>query len=274
MAGPPGRLDVTWQGRLDFDGLTARFVDQVVAKTDATTVQAGSLDVVFDKPFQFGTAPRGGPQPDVVRVACGSKVRIESRATQADGGKSIEQLFVRDLVVDRVTGDVTGTGPGRLTSTRLGQPAAMSLPAGPPGAAGVPAQPVAAPRRANQLNYLGVDFQRGMRGNLNRRVMEFHQRVEAIHGPVADWADTLDPHAPGGLAAGVVTRDLNRAHRVIHQLEAGICWINAWGESAAEMPVGGYKQSGVGRENGISSLNNFTRIKSVQVELGDYASVF
>jgi betaine-aldehyde dehydrogenase len=77
-----------------------------------------------------------------------------------------------------------------------------------------------------------------------------------------------------GLAAGVVTRDLNRAHRVIHQLEAGICWINAWGESAAEMPVGGYKQSGVGRENGISSLNNYTRIKSVQVELGEYTSVF
>ncbi|UST95099.1 betaine-aldehyde dehydrogenase [Pseudomonas siliginis] len=77
-----------------------------------------------------------------------------------------------------------------------------------------------------------------------------------------------------GLAAGIVTKDLNRAHRVIHQLEAGICWINAWGESDAKMPVGGYKQSGVGRENGISSLNNFTRIKSVQVELGDYVSVF
>ncbi|MEG5264378.1 betaine-aldehyde dehydrogenase [Pseudomonas sp. JDS28PS106] len=77
-----------------------------------------------------------------------------------------------------------------------------------------------------------------------------------------------------GLAAGIVTRDLNRAHRVIHLLEAGICWINTWGESAAEMPVGGYKQSGVGRENGISSLAQYTRIKSVQVELGEYASVF
>ena len=77
-----------------------------------------------------------------------------------------------------------------------------------------------------------------------------------------------------GLAAGVVTSDLNRAHRVIHQLEAGICWINTWGESAAEMPVGGYKQSGVGRENGLSTLAHYTRIKSVQVELGDYASVF
>ncbi|AYC33202.1 betaine-aldehyde dehydrogenase [Pseudomonas cavernae] len=77
-----------------------------------------------------------------------------------------------------------------------------------------------------------------------------------------------------GLAAGVVTRDLARAHRVIHRLEAGICWINTWGESPAEMPVGGYKQSGVGRENGLTTLAHYTRIKSVQVELGDYYSVF
>jgi len=77
-----------------------------------------------------------------------------------------------------------------------------------------------------------------------------------------------------GLAAGIITQDLNRAHRVIHQLEAGICWINTWGESPAEMPVGGYKQSGVGRENGLVTLAQYTRIKSVQVELGGYTSVF
>ncbi len=77
-----------------------------------------------------------------------------------------------------------------------------------------------------------------------------------------------------GLAAGVVSNDIARAHRIIHRLEAGICWINAWGESAAEMPVGGYKQSGVGRENGLSTLAHYTRIKSVQVELGEYASIF
>jgi len=77
-----------------------------------------------------------------------------------------------------------------------------------------------------------------------------------------------------GLAAGVVTRDLARAHRLIHRLEAGICWINTWGESPAEMPVGGYKHSGVGRENGLTTLGHYTRIKSVQVELGDYASIF
>ncbi|MBF7143769.1 MULTISPECIES: betaine-aldehyde dehydrogenase [Pseudomonas] len=105
---------------------------------------------------------------------------------------------------------------------------------------------------------------------------------EEIFGPVMsilayDTEDEVIRRANDtdfGLAAGVVTPDLNRAHRIIHRLEAGICWINAWGESPAQMPVGGYKQSGVGRENGISSLAQYTRIKSVQVELGDYASVF
>jgi betaine-aldehyde dehydrogenase len=77
-----------------------------------------------------------------------------------------------------------------------------------------------------------------------------------------------------GLAAGIVTESLARAHRVIHRLEAGICWINTWGESPAEMPVGGYKQSGIGRENGVATLVHYTRLKSVQVELGRYQPLF
>ncbi len=77
-----------------------------------------------------------------------------------------------------------------------------------------------------------------------------------------------------GLAAGIVTENVTRAHRVIHQLEAGICWINTWGESPAQMPVGGYKQSGIGRENGLTTLEHYTRLKSIQLELGDYYSVF
>jgi len=77
-----------------------------------------------------------------------------------------------------------------------------------------------------------------------------------------------------GLAAGVFTRDLSRAHRVIAQLQAGICWINTWGASPAEMPVGGYKQSGIGRENGVETLAHYTRTKAVYVELGDLESPY
>lgn len=77
-----------------------------------------------------------------------------------------------------------------------------------------------------------------------------------------------------GLAAGIFTQNLSRAHRVIHQLEAGICWVNTWGDSPAEMPVGGYKHSGVGRENGPETLRHYTQTKSVLVELGDFASPY
>ena len=206
-AAPPGSLDVNWQGRMDFDGLTARFVDRVVTTSGGTTVRAGSLDVVFNRPIEFSAGqPQPAARPDVSRIACGSGVRIESESAAQDGGKSVEQLFVRDLIIDRTTGNVTGTGPGRLASTRFGQPPGMSLPTGPqtPGAAAAPMAPAAA-SKPDELTYLGVDFQRGMRGNINRRVMEFHQRVEAIWGPVAKWGDTLDPHAAAGLPPRVVT---------------------------------------------------------------------
>ncbi len=72
-----------------------------------------------------------------------------------------------------------------------------------------------------------------------------------------------------GLAAGVFTRDISRSHRVINKLQAGICWINSWGDSPAEMPVGGYKESGIGRENGPETLKSYTQIKSIFVRLDD-----
>ncbi|MEJ6472681.1 betaine-aldehyde dehydrogenase [Pseudoalteromonas piscicida] len=77
-----------------------------------------------------------------------------------------------------------------------------------------------------------------------------------------------------GLAAGVFSKDIQRAHRVIHQLEAGICWINSYGNSPAEMPVGGYKQSGIGRENGVETLDQYTQTKSVYVGMSDIESPF
>jgi len=206
--GGPGKLDVTWQGRLDFDGQKARFIDTVIAKGASAELQSGSLDVIFDRPFEFaaGDSPRSGKQPEVARIACGAGVKLVSESVDDVGEKSAEQLFVRDLVIDRLTGDVTGSGPGRLASTRAGQPPQMSLPAGPQGQP-VAAQPVATTRRASELTYLGVDFQKGLRGNLHRRTMEFHQRVEAIWGPIAKRGDTLDPHAAGGLPESAVTID-------------------------------------------------------------------
>jgi len=74
---------------------------------------------------------------------------------------------------------------------------------------------------------------------------------------------------PFGLAAGVFTRDLTRAHRVVAALQAGVCWINNYNITPVEIPFGGMKQSGIGRENGLVTLEHYTQLKSVYVEMGD-----
>lgn len=77
-----------------------------------------------------------------------------------------------------------------------------------------------------------------------------------------------------GLAAGVFTRDLARGHRVIGDLQAGTCWINAYNLTPVEIPFGGYKQSGIGRENSLAALEHYSQIKTVYVETGDVTSPY
>jgi betaine-aldehyde dehydrogenase len=72
-----------------------------------------------------------------------------------------------------------------------------------------------------------------------------------------------------GLAAGVFTSDLARGHRMAAALEAGIVWINTYNITPIEMPFGGYKQSGLGRENSHAAIEHFTQLKSVYVATGD-----
>ncbi|MCF8490133.1 MAG: betaine-aldehyde dehydrogenase [Rhodospirillum sp.] len=71
---------------------------------------------------------------------------------------------------------------------------------------------------------------------------------------------------PFGLAAGVMTRDGTRAQRLPARLEAGVVWINTYNITPVEMPFGGSKQSGLGRENGRAAIEHVTQIKSIYVE--------
>lgn len=98
---------------------------------------------------------------------------------------------------------------------------------------------------------------------------------EEIFGPVLtvqpfddeDEAVALANSTPYGLAAGVQTGSLARAHRVADRLRAGIVWVNDWAMLDPAVPFGGVKASGFGREYGPEALNSYTEVKSVVVSL-------
>lgn len=105
---------------------------------------------------------------------------------------------------------------------------------------------------------------------------------EEIFGPVMsvltfsdeDEAITRANDTVFGLSAGVFTRDIARAHRVIANIKAGSCWINTYNLAPAEVPFGGYKQSGIGRENSLAALGHYSQLKAVYVETGDVDSPY
>jgi betaine-aldehyde dehydrogenase len=100
---------------------------------------------------------------------------------------------------------------------------------------------------------------------------------EEIFGPVMTVLDFTDEEeviaranaTEFGLAAGVFTNDLTRAHRVIARLQAGTCWINHYNVTPVELPFGGVKLSGLGRENGRAAIEHYSQLKSVYVALAD-----
>jgi betaine-aldehyde dehydrogenase len=79
---------------------------------------------------------------------------------------------------------------------------------------------------------------------------------------------------PYGLAAGVFTRDLTRAHRVIARMQAGTCWINHYNMTPVELPFGGVKLSGLGRENGRAAIEHYSQLKSVYVAMSDVVAPY
>lgn len=105
---------------------------------------------------------------------------------------------------------------------------------------------------------------------------------EEIFGPVMSVLDFSDEeevlqranNTSFGLAAGIFTKDIARAHKMAARLKAGTIWINNYNLTPVEIPFGGVKQSGLGRENGLAAIEFYTQEKTVYVETGDVDSPY
>ncbi|MFW6320749.1 MAG: aldehyde dehydrogenase family protein [Halohasta sp.] len=98
---------------------------------------------------------------------------------------------------------------------------------------------------------------------------------EEIFGPVQEvfsWSDydemiELANDVDYGLAAGIITEDLTKAHQCAKDIEAGNIWINTYNDFPAGQPFGGYKQSGIGREIGQDAVDHYTQTKTINISL-------
>jgi phenylacetaldehyde dehydrogenase len=189
------------------------------------------------------------------------------------------RLYVESKAFDRVVDGVTAVakkikiGPGMRPDTQMGPLVSDEQLARVTGylQSGIAegAEAVCGGKRVNDKGYF-VEPTVLVNTNHKMKVVQ-----EEIFGPVVTAMpfkdiDEIRPLANDtvyGLAAGIWTRDISKAHRVASDIRAGTVWINCYNIFDAALPFGGYKQSGWGREMGGEVLKNYTETKSVCVQL-------
>ncbi|WP_029004883.1 aldehyde dehydrogenase family protein [Azorhizobium doebereinerae] len=206
---------------------------------------------------------------------------IATGQTCVQGARLLVQRSIHDEVVARLA--------GRARAIRLGDPQDMATQMGPL---------VSARQREMTERYVAIGLAEGATLAAGGKRPEgaafadgfFHEPTiftnvtndmriaqEEIFGPVVcvlpfdteDEAVALANGTEFGLAMSIWTRDIGRAHRVAHRMQAGIVWINDHHRIDPASPWGGFKMSGIGRENGLIAFEDYTQIQNVIVNLSD-----
>ncbi|MFZ5833054.1 MAG: hypothetical protein ACOY3P_23450 [Planctomycetota bacterium] len=206
----PSMLSIDFQKRMEFDGLTARFEQSVVAGTPAQRLMTETLEVIFREPIRFA---EGQPQPDAQpkQILCRGGVSMESRTIENGQQVRLDRMQMADLGINLLSGAMTGGGPGWLVSVFHGDDS--TLPG--QGASGfgrlLPAEREPKPADPNDpgLRCLHVHFRGAMSGNLLSRSVSF-ERVRTVYAPVRDWMATLDEDDPARLGPGGVIMRCDR----------------------------------------------------------------
>ena len=192
------------------------------------------------------------------------------------GSRLLVSRTVHDQLVDKIA--------ERARSIRLGDPKAADTEMGPvatepqyrkvlsflEGAAGEGATVTAGGRADDTLGgfFVQPTVLTGVKPTMTVACEEvFGPVLSVIPFDTEDEAIALANDSRYGLAGAVWTKDIHRGHRVAHAMRTGTVWINAYRVVGPDVPFGGYGLSGLGRENGIEAVHEYTQTKAIWVEL-------
>ncbi|QDU91553.1 OstA-like protein [Pirellulimonas nuda] len=191
-ASGPTELNLRWEEGLRFDGSTISVRGNVLGEGPHDWLRCRELTARLSRPVDFRDGGgNGAGKIEIAQVDCVGGVAIDHRTVDPEGQRSHERAKLVSLSINQQTGAIQGAGPGWVRSVHYSNPEAGL---GAPGAAAAPAAG-AAPK--SKLHFLRVDFQQGISGNINDRVLRFHRRVQAIYGPVDAWEQQVELDAQG-----------------------------------------------------------------------------
>ena len=173
-------LDITWNGRMHFDNTTIAFEKDVNAKTKNQQLQTAELKVTLNQQLNF-SRPVDRDALELKQISCTGGVRLINREVTNGREETLDQLTTTDLTIEQPSGRLTARGPGTVTSVRNGVGAKSSLlfTASPNQSA-----PILDRNQQASINYLKVEFTRGIIGNVHQRELTFLEQVLCTYGPV------------------------------------------------------------------------------------------
>jgi len=199
----PAPVNIEWRGGMRFDGQEATFERDVVVTQDRATLRTQTLVAVLNERIDLARPKQGGPRPQIDWIKCHNGLFLDRTTVDERGAEnSREKLQAVDLTINQTSGAILANGPGWLTRVYRNE-GELEKPGRPgvPGAKAVPAGPGFVPPAEpdKPFNYLRVDFQLKLSGNLHQRVITFSDQVQAVHAPVRRWDETVDPDRPENL---------------------------------------------------------------------------